>query len=516
MNTKYNTDEKCAQAVIFARVSSREQELGASIDAQLNTIREYCEKQDLRLIKTFKITESSTKGERKRFYEMLDFVKKQTRKTAIVVYCIDRMQRGYKECVEIDRLREEDRIEVHFYKEGLILHKDSSSTDIMRWDMGVLSAKMYIGSMKDNVKRSQKYNWENGKWQGPAPTGYINTRINSKQTDVEIDPECGPIVKRLFEEYANHHHSLQSITTLAKDLHLCSWKAGRNTPIVRSGIHHILTNPFYYGVMRVKGKLMPHRHGALIDKALFDAVQDALAGKGRPLFRVGYKETPYIFRGIIKCATCGCTITPETHTKKSGKKFTYLRCSHLKGNCVQGIVNENRILDQLEREVFDNLRIPESALPSLKSNVRAYLEKESDMNATTKKSITQRLNGLKAKEDRLFDFYLDNKIPQETYDTKKAEIEAERTELQQMAEKYAEMGDDMTETIENVVDIAGNLRNLMRSSCEEQKRAILALLLTNPKLKDATLCYCLQKPFDRLLKTPDCTHWLGDKDSNLG
>lgn len=31
-------------------------------------------------------------------------------------------------------LRKQGRIEIHFYKEGFYLHRDSNSSDILRWD----------------------------------------------------------------------------------------------------------------------------------------------------------------------------------------------------------------------------------------------------------------------------------------------------------------------------------------------------------------------------------------------
>ncbi len=41
---RYNNiaDEECRQAVIFARVSSEDQSKGASIDAQLKSVEDYC------------------------------------------------------------------------------------------------------------------------------------------------------------------------------------------------------------------------------------------------------------------------------------------------------------------------------------------------------------------------------------------------------------------------------------------------------------------------------------------
>lgn len=76
---KYAPRAKCHQSVIFARVSREKQELGASIDAQLEAIENYCKKHNpvFNIIRKFEFSESSTNGKRKKFYEMLDYVKKQ-------------------------------------------------------------------------------------------------------------------------------------------------------------------------------------------------------------------------------------------------------------------------------------------------------------------------------------------------------------------------------------------------------------------------------------------------------
>lgn len=71
---KPENNEICSKAVIFARVSCEKQEKGASIDAQKSTIYEYCERQNFTIIKEFIITESSSRGDRKQYHEMLKFV----------------------------------------------------------------------------------------------------------------------------------------------------------------------------------------------------------------------------------------------------------------------------------------------------------------------------------------------------------------------------------------------------------------------------------------------------------
>lgn len=74
---KKNIKNVPMQAVLFARVSSTEQERGDSIDAQMKTVRDYCVQQNIPILAEYKITESSSHGERKKFYEMIDFIKHQ-------------------------------------------------------------------------------------------------------------------------------------------------------------------------------------------------------------------------------------------------------------------------------------------------------------------------------------------------------------------------------------------------------------------------------------------------------
>ena len=83
MSKKYQCiqSENCKQAVIFARVSSKEQEPGSSLDAQHDIMAEYCQKRGLAILKNYRVIESSTVGKRTKFNEMLEFVKKQKQKT---------------------------------------------------------------------------------------------------------------------------------------------------------------------------------------------------------------------------------------------------------------------------------------------------------------------------------------------------------------------------------------------------------------------------------------------------
>ena len=89
--------KKATKAIILARVSSKEQEEGYSIDAQVYRLEEYCLRKGLELLKIFKFSESSTVGNREKFLEAIDFAKKQKEIIAVVTDKVDRLQRNNKE-----------------------------------------------------------------------------------------------------------------------------------------------------------------------------------------------------------------------------------------------------------------------------------------------------------------------------------------------------------------------------------------------------------------------------------
>lgn len=104
------------KAIIFARVSSIEQKDNNSLDAQIFKMREYCVHKKFDIIKKIRLVESSTRGEREQFYEMIDFIKKQKEPIALVVDAVDRLQGSFKEVPILEELRTVGKLTIHFIR----------------------------------------------------------------------------------------------------------------------------------------------------------------------------------------------------------------------------------------------------------------------------------------------------------------------------------------------------------------------------------------------------------------
>lgn len=288
------------KAVILARVSSKEQEEGHSLAAQIANLKQYAERKSFIIVREFTIIESSTRGDRPEFMRMINFVKQQNGRMAIIADTVDRLQRSFKETPILNSLMDRDKLELHFVKEGNILSREANSTQKLMWNMGVVMAQSYTDQLSDNVKRSIRHKTRNGEWVAAAPLGYLNVRDPQGKSDIIIDPVRGHVVARIFETYATGAHSLSEMITKATQWGL---RTKKDKLLGKSHLHRMITNPFYAGTMVIKNENVIHKYPHLISKNTFDMCQDVL--KGKRVKKVYTSKKPYIFRGLITCGVSG-------------------------------------------------------------------------------------------------------------------------------------------------------------------------------------------------------------------
>ncbi len=501
------------KAVILARVSSKEQEEGYSIDAQKHRLETYCARRGLEIIETFSIVESSTSGDRKQFMALVKFVKSQKQPVAIVADKVDRVQRSFKEYPLLDALIQQGKIELHFNTENYVIHKDSASQERLMWSMGVIMAQSYIDSMRDNVKRSIEQKIRLGEWIGRAPIGYLNIKSERGRGDIIVDDERAPLVVKLFETYATGAHTLSEMTTMAKNWGLKAVNV--KNPPTRSYIHALLQNPFYYGFMKIKGQIYEHRYEPLISKDLFDECQAVMKGWHKKPFKYAGKE--YVFRGLLTCATTGRTVTADTKKRvyKSGKtaEWTYLRCWKPDNPKKIQWVREEKVLEQIE-DVFRGLGIA----PEIMEDLREYLRDTEK----SERSFLRRQVGEWQKEytlcqnrlDKLMDLLLDGTVERKDFEAKKTQIRQRQQTLENSLKGARSADDAFKDAFLALLNLAVESYDLFANSTIEQKRQLINFVFANLELKGPRLCYTLKKPFDQMLNLTDCKLWRAREDSN--
>jgi site-specific DNA recombinase len=501
------------KAIILARVSTKDQEEGHSIDAQVHRLKEYCQRKGLHVIQTYEIVESSTRGDRKRFMDMVAAARRHKECVAIVADKVDRVQRSFREFPLLDDLIQRGSIELHFYSDNVIIHKESRSSDRTMWSMRVLLAQSYTDATSENIRRSLEHKRRIGEWAGPAPIGYLNTRDEFGKSIIVADPVRAPIIIRLFEEYATGAFTLSEMTAKAKQWGLRSKKG---CYLQKSVIHRLFQHGFYCGDMEIKGEIYAHRHETLVPRWLFKACQEVRLGHHKKPFK--YAEKEFVFRGLLTCATTGRVVTGDTKTRKyvngNTAQWTYLRCWNPDQPEKIMWVREEEIIKQVE-DIISRLGIREkefldTTIEYMKEMNRLKKEHHTIEVAQLKKEHTE----IQAKLDRLMDLRLNDELTKEEFESNKRRLKDRQYELTDLINTYDKADDEFTKRMEWLLTLTHKAPELWAGSTISQKRELLNFLFANLKLKGATLCYELRKPFDDFLDGTDCPKWRTGRDSN--
>src|SRR5437867_27495 len=201
-----SADPVCKPAVIYARVSSKEQEKeGFSIPAQLKLLREYAAAQALVVAEEYVDVETAKQTGRIAFGEMVTYLKAHPSVRVMLVEKTDRLYRNLKDWVTVDELD----VEIHFPKEGVVLSRESRSSEKFMHGIKVLMAKNYIDNLSEEARKGMQEKAEQGIWPTKTPLGYRNITGPDGKKIIAVDPALSPIVAQMFEWYARGDISLK-------------------------------------------------------------------------------------------------------------------------------------------------------------------------------------------------------------------------------------------------------------------------------------------------------------------
>ncbi len=263
--------------VAYLRVSTREQERdGFSIDAQRRLLREYAERNRIKIVAEFVDVETARTTGRKQFGEMLRFVSRNKCVRAILVEKTDRLNRNLADWVKIDDLD----VELHLVKEGDVITKNARASEKFMYGVRTLMAKQYCDNLSEEARKGMLEKAEQSLWPSAAPVGYRNVIGPHNKKVIEPDPCTAPTVKRLFDWYAEGDLSVKDLVSLARSEGLSLSKSGSR--INASKVHQVLRRRLYCGDFDWKGRVYKGTHEPLVSRDLWDHVQvtPALASEG--------------------------------------------------------------------------------------------------------------------------------------------------------------------------------------------------------------------------------------------
>jgi len=205
--------------VIWARVSSREQREGYSIDAQLRATREKAAKNGWTVIREFAIAESAKRGaERTLFNQMFKWVKSSARKEkikAILSHKLDRICRNMRDAVRLQELEDACGVQLAFVDNQF----GPGAAGALSFNVMAAVAQYYSDNLRSEVLKGMDERVRQGCPAGHAPFGYTN--VDDKNDPVKPHPEKAKTLVRIFELYSTGQHTLKSLADkLAAEGHI--------------------------------------------------------------------------------------------------------------------------------------------------------------------------------------------------------------------------------------------------------------------------------------------------------
>lgn len=501
------------KAIIFARVSTKRQEKeGLSLrKIQLPNARNYAKQNNLTVVKEFIVGETGgDQKARKNFDEMIDYVKKNKDVTEIVSFRVDRLTRNFRDAVTMDDLRKNHGKFLHLIDDRLVLHSDSPARDLTQWNVKVFIAQEYINRVTEDGNGTKYQKLENGELPWCAPYGYKHVVISQRpkrKSVITVEPKA-TIVRQIYLRYATGSYSCAS---LAKSIN-----SEFGTHMNKGQIHHILTDKFYAGVMIDKktGKEYPHFYERLVGDDIYEQCMAVISGHSTK--RQRFDGITSTYRGLITCADCGCTITPDPKKKKLAngkiKRYFYYHCTNGKGKhkSLTNITEEE--LDNAIRQVLKQFNIPQQRMEQLRKELNEAHESKNSFYEEQRKEIVARRKQLSNRQQKAYDTLMDGGITLDKYNENNARYEAELAEIQRKEERLDNADQHFYITVGYLLSLFEHAEQLFEVAETDEKKQIIGLILSNLKLDGKKLTFTLKKPFNSLLSQPKGLLWLALQD----
>ena len=504
------------KAIIFARVSTARQEKeGLSLkEIQVPAAVEYAEKHGLKVIKTFAIGETGGQYKsRAEFNKMVEFAQRHKEVTDIISLRVDRITRNFHDAVAIDDLRLKYGKRIHFTVDNLILDANSSSNDLLQWDVKVMVARNYLEGVREYGNTTKQTKLDRGELPWGAPFGYKNAGSAGHRTVVLVEPDAS-IVKEIFEEYATDTYSCD---TLATEMNMRYGGFGKS--FVKKQINEILRQPFYIGKIYDKksGKLYQHHYPTLIDAKTFEECANILDGNNMSHKRSKcVVSTPY--RGFITCTECGCDVVPDFKVKrqKNGNvhHYRYYHCTNArkKHQHVQNITED--LIDDTMMRILDDFTLTDEQASILRNDLNEMHTTKVELYEEQRNELLKKRAIIKKRQQTTYDLLADGSITRDIYDENSTRYQQELADIEEQERRLEKADEEFYTSVGYLLEVLNGVKERFATGNTNTKQKIVGLLLSNLRLSGNLLDFSLTQPFSNLFSGENGSVWLGMRDSN--
>jgi DNA invertase Pin-like site-specific DNA recombinase len=475
---------------IYGRKSSEDEDRQMlSIDAQLSELKSIASENGMTVVNIFTESKSAKEPGREVFNDMLRRIERGEA-NAILSWKLDRLARNFDDGGKIIGLLQRGAIqEIHTF-EKTYLPADNVLSIAVEFGM----ANQYVRDLSVNIRRGIREKIRRGVFCGKAPLGYYN---EPRLRTIEPHPEYFSKLKTVLERFAT---AKLSLTGFRNELAAVGIMGGRsNKPLALSAVGRVLNNPFYYGVFAHKGELHQGSHVPMISKKTFDDIQRAMGTVGRP--RHHRDDSKFLFLNFATCDVCGYSITAERHTKKSGLRFHYYRCTHKDRTCTaRSYIRQEKFAAEVKRNV-ELVTIPDEWKEKFLARIETWETETSHEKLQKIEKLKSDLSSLKAKIDRINNGFADGAIDIAEFKELKNPLVPQKAALEEQITILERSKANRLEPLRKWVFEANQAKIAVSNDNWLEMKSFLEKVGSNRLLRAQTLTVSFIKPFDSLAET---------------
>lgn len=472
-----------------------------SIESQRQELRRYAERERLLVIETAEESRSAKNPGRPVFDDLLRRIERGEA-DGILAWHPDRLARNALDGGRIIHLLDKgDLVSLRF---PTYTFENTSQGKFMLAIMFGQS-KYYVDSLSENVRRGNRTKRERGWIPGRPPIGYLNGVAESGEKIIVRDPVRYPIVAQLWKLLLSGGYSVPQLLRIAtNEMGLRTPRRRRlgGSPLSVSGIYRIFSNPFYAGQLVYGGQTYRGKHDPVVSLGQFERAQILLgkANRARP------KGHEFAYTGLIRCGTCGGSITAEHKTNRFGSRYVYYHCTHKKAGaecrekCVEEKCLEEQILVFLRR-----IWISQSEVNDALAALEKERTQEHGLDASMRNSIDGSIQSCARSMDTLTRLRYRELISEEEFVRQRSELMREDAVLR---ERLAGLGtQEWIEPARNLFLFSNRAVFWLAHGTLAEKRLILATVGSNPVLSGKKLSIDALKPFELMGEKRSSSTW---------
>ena len=325
-------DSPVRAAVSYVRVSTKEQaerggrDEGFSIPAQRLANQRKAAAMGAVIVAEFvDAGESARKADRPQLQAMLEYITENDI-TYCIVHKVDRLARNRVDDVEINLALGRSGVKLVSVSENI----DETPSGMLLHGIMSTIAEFYSRNLASEVSKGLTQKAMSGGTISRAPIGYKNVRhvdsVGRENRTVEVDMERAPHVRWAFDTYASGDWSISMLQEELTRRGLRTRPTPKRTakPLETSNLHEILRNPYYIGDITYRGNKYDGTHEPIIDKAVWQRVQEVLAAHNTAGDRQRTHE--HYLKGSVFCGSCGSRLMLTNAKNRHGVVYDYFVC----------------------------------------------------------------------------------------------------------------------------------------------------------------------------------------------